>query len=369
MQSSMRSRIAVCLASAVLVAAMAACSRQEPAAESAASAAYEGGAEEVAADAATSPAAPPMAQAPMADHAAEREAAPQAGEGAVDQRAVDQRVVDQRAVDPGQLTSIATNQNDPDRKFIRTARADFRVKDVYAATMAIEDAVAGQGGFVLRNDIQAQTLRAVSHPVGDGKRLQLTEYTVRGSLVVRVPSDRTQAFLREIAPQMAFLDQRSMEAVDARFQILRQQLAWQREQQTQQALGDAVQANDRLDRKAEVIAAQGGAKLQRDEALIQRKEFEDKVAFSTIELSLYQSPKVERNESVDTDAMFDSHRPSFFVRLGEALRTGWYVVLDVFVALMHVWPLWLLGGLGLWGLRRWTASRRRAAPPRRENEG
>lgn len=355
MQSSMRSRIAVCLASAVLVTAVAACGRQESAAESAAaSAAYEGGAEEVAADAAAAPAAPPMAQAGMMDHAAERKAVPQA---------------DEAVVDPAQLASIATSQVDPGRKFIRTARASFRVKEVYAATMAIEDAVAGQGGFVLRNDIQAQTLRAVSHPVGDGKRLQLTEYTMRGSLVVRVPSDRTQAFLREIAPQMAFLDQRSMEAADAQFQILRQQLAWQREQQTQQALGDAVSAGDRLDRKAEIIAARGGAKLQRDEALIQQKEFEDRVAFSTIELSLYQSPKVERTESVDTDAMFDSHRPSFFVRLGEALRTGWYVVLDVFVALMHVWPLWLLGGLGLWGLRRWTASRRRAAPPRRENEG
>jgi hypothetical protein len=356
MQSSMRSRIAVCLASAVLVTAVAACSKHEPAAESAAaSAAYEGSAEEVAADAAAAaPAAPPMAQAGMADQAAEREAAPPLDEG---------------VVDPAQLASIATSQADPGRKFIRTARASFRVKEVYAAAMAIEDAVAGQGGFVLRNDIQAQTLRAVSHPVGDGKRLQLTEYTMRGSLVVRVPSDRTQAFLREIAPQMAFLDQRSMDAVDAQFQILRQQLAWQREQQTQQALGDAVSAGDRLDRKAEVIAAQGGAKLQRDEALIQRKEFEDKVAFSTIELSLYQSPKVERNESVDTDAMFDSHRPSFFVRLGEALRTGWYAVLDVFVALMHVWPLWLLGGLGLWALRTWTASRRRAAPPRRQNEG
>jgi hypothetical protein len=352
MQSSMRSRIAVCLASAVLVTAVAACSKQESAAESAASAAYEGGAEEAAADAAAAPAAPPMAQAGMMDHAAEREPVPQA---------------DEAVVDPAQLASIATSQVDPGRKFIRTARASFRVKEVYAATMAIEDAVAGQGGFVLRNDIQAQTLRAVSHPVGDGKRLQLTEYTMRGSLVVRVPSDRTQAFLREIAPQMAFLDQRSMEAADAQFQILRQQLAWQREQQTQQALGDAVSAGDRLDRKAEIIAARGGAKLQRDEALIQQKEFEDRVAFSTIELSLYQSPKVERTESVDTDAMFDSHRPSFFVRLGEALRTGWYVVLDVFVALMHVWPLWLLGGLGLWGLRTWTLSRRRVAP-RRENE-
>lgn len=362
----MRSKATMWLASAVLVTVVAACSRQEPAAEATAS--YKGGSEEVAAADAAAPAAPPMPQASMdrsrmAERAAARgDEASEAGDDAVD--------LQETVVDPAQVASIATSQEDARRKFIRTARANFRVKDVYAATLAIEDAVASQGGFVLRNDIQAQTLRAVSHPVGDGKRLQLTEYTVQGSLVVRVPSDRTQAFLREIAPQMAFLDQRSMEAVDAQFQILRQQLAWQREQQTQQALGNAVSAGDRLDRKAEVIAAQGSAKLQRDEALIQQKEFEDKVAFSTIDLTLYQSPKVERSESVDTDAMFDSHRPSFFVRLGVALRAGWYVVLDVFVALMHVWPLWLLGGLGLWGLRKWTASRTvRRPPPRPDAEG
>ncbi len=360
MQSSTRSRIAACLTAAALAAAVAACSKHESAAEAAA----EKTSTEVAAADAAAPAAPPMAQAPMRSDATQGEAAADMAEGADATQPYETRV------DPGQLTSIAASQADPARRFIRTARASFRVKDVYAAAMAIEDAVAEQGGFVLRNDIQAQTLRAVSHPVGDGKRLQLTEYTVQGSLVVRVPSDRTQAFLRAIAPQMAFLDQRNLEATDVQFQILRQQLAWQREQQTQQALGDAVQAGDRLDRKAEVIAAQGDAKLQRDEALVQRREFEDKVAFSTIELSLHQSPKVERNESVDTDAMFDSHRPSFFVRLGEALRTGWYAVLDVFVALMHVWPLWLLCGLGLWGLRKWTVSRAaRRTPPQIEHEG
>ncbi len=366
MQSSMRSRIAACLTAAALAAAVAACSKHESPAEAAA----EKASAEVAAADAAAPAAPPMAQVPMRGNAAEREAAADMAEGAVATQQYETRVEEAR-VDPGQITSIAASQADPARRFIRTARASFRVKDVYAAAMAIEDAVAEQGGFVLRNDIQAQTLRAVSHPVGDGKRLQLTEYTVQGSLLVRVPSDRTQAFLRAIAPQMAFLDQRNLEATDVQFQILRQQLAWQREQQTQQALGDAVQTGDRLDRKAEVIAAQGDAKLQRDEALVQRREFEDKVAFSTIDLSLYQSPKVERNESVDTDAMFDSHRPSFFVRLGEALRTGWYVVLDVFVALMHVWPLWLLGGLGLWVLRRWTVSRaaRRTPPPRPDAAG
>ena len=148
-------------------------------------------------------------------------------------------------------------------------------------------------------------------------------------------------------------------------QMLRQQLAYQREQQAQMELGQAMQSGDRLDRKSEVIAARTGAKLQRDEALIQQKEFEDKVDYSTITLTLYQLSKIRQTEMVDAEAVFQKHSPGFFTRLFDALRVGWYGVLDLFIGLMNVWPLWLVMGLGLYGLRRWAVSRRkpRAVPP------
>jgi hypothetical protein len=142
-------------------------------------------------------------------------------------------------------------------------------------------------------------------------------------------------------------------------------LAYQREQQAQMELGQAMQSGDRLDRKSEVIAARTGAKLQRDEALIQQKEFEDKVDYSTITLTLYQLSKIRQTEMVDAEAVFQKHSPGFFTRLFDALRVGWYGVLDLFIGLMNVWPLWLVMGLGLYGLRRWAVSRRkpRSVPP------
>ena len=45
---------------------------------------------------------------------------------------------DQAATDPSQLTSSAATYTDAQRKFIRTAQANFRVKDVYQAALAIE---------------------------------------------------------------------------------------------------------------------------------------------------------------------------------------------------------------------------------------
>jgi hypothetical protein len=251
-----------------------------------------------------------------------------------------------------QVASSAATYTDAQRKFIRSAQAEFRVDDVYRSALAIEDVVAAQGGFVVKNDIAAQTLNTQRRPMGNGKLLELAEYTVRGRLTVRVPSGNTQAFLRAIVGQMAFLERRNFEAMDAQFQLLRQQLAYQRSQQAQHDLGQAAQQDGRIDRKADVIQARGDAKSARDEALIAQKEFEDRIAFSTIDLSLYQASKIRKTELTDVEAVFQQNGPGFFARLGDSLRVGWHGVLDAVIELAKPWPLWLLVAVGAIAYRR-----------------
>ncbi len=265
-----------------------------------------------------------------------------------------------------QVSSSAATYKDAKRKFIRNAQAQFRVKDVYRSALAIEDVAAAQGGFVVNNNIYAQTLNTQRRPAGDGMLVELTEYTVRGDISVRVPSDNTQAFLRAIANQMEFLDQRSFNAADAQFDILRQQLAFEREQQAQRDLGQAGRQGGHMLDKVDVISAQSSAKLQRDEALIQQKQYEDKVEFSTISLSLYQMSRIRKTELPDVEAIFRDNSPGFFSRLGESMRVGWYWILDLFVALMRAWPVWLMLAAALVGFRRWRVGRRPApkvSPP------
>jgi hypothetical protein len=367
---SIHSNLIACGLTAALFLGIAACSKQESAAESTNMASADAVAEAVAsAEGGAMPASAPMpqeaAKAESKNAPAFAELGDAAAESEEDARRSEPQVEVVTRVDAGQVSSSAATFDDGQRKFIRTAQAQFRVKDVYSSALAIEDVAAQQGGFVVNNNISAQTMNVQRRPAGDGKLIELVEYTVRGTLSVRVPSDKTQAFLRAIASQMEFLDQRSFDAADAQFQMLRQQLAYQREQQAQMELGQAMQAGDRLDRKSEVIAARTGAKLQRDEALIQQKEFEDKVDYSTISLTLYQLSKIRQTEMVDVEAVFQKHSPGFFTRLFDALRVGWYGVLDLFIGLMNVWPLWLVMGLGLYGLRRWVVSRRkqRSVPP------
>lgn len=295
-----------------------------------------------------------------ADADATAESAPAMGESAAVAAAVEVAPQNREApmlqgpgVDPSQVASDVATQVDPQRRFIRTAQAQFQVKDVYRTALAIEDEVASQGGFVVDNEISSQVQRVLSRPLAPGKRLELTEYSLQGQLTVRVPSERTQAFLRAVAAQMEFLDRRSFSARDAQFDLLRQQLASQRAQDEQRELGDAVQAGGKLADRTDAIQSRGAARATRDEALIAQKEFEDRVAFSTITLSLRQDAQVRRAERVDVDAVFRDNGPGFFSRLGESLAVGWRAALDIVIALAALWPLWLTVVAAGVAWRRW----------------
>ena len=301
-----------------------------------------------------------------ADADATAESAPAMGEAAADAAAAapqnrEAPMLQGPGVDPSQVASEVATQVDPQRRFIRTAQAQFQVKDVYRTALAIEDEVASQGGFVVDNEISSQVQRVLSRPLAPGKRLELTEYSLQGQLTVRVPSERTQAFLRAVAAQMEFLDRRSFSARDAQFDLLRQQLASQRAQDEQRELGDAVQAGGKLADRTDAIQSRGAARATRDEALIAQKEFEDRVAFSTITLSLRQDAQVRRAERVDVDAVFRDNGPGFFSRLGESLAVGWRAALDIVIALAALWPLWLMVvAVGL-AWRRWRKTHPRPA--------
>ncbi len=313
------------LAAALLLTALVACSRA-PQGESAASAdavaepAMQAPAEAAAGTSAN--AAAPRAQAEVADDAT-------------------QASVQAPPADATQLVSSTGQSTDPRRRFVRTASARFGVDDVYRAAMAIEDAAAAERGFVVANRITTQVRSTHERRIGEGKLLRLSEVAPEGELVVRVPSDRAQAFLRAIARQMAFLDERDFQANDVQFDLLRRELAARRAAQVQADVARAAQAGPasiRLD----AAMARGDVLAQRDEAVVSRRELEDQVEFATLRLALHQPPQVRRTIVPDIDAIVRDSGPGFFASFGDALAAGWRGLLDALVLGAALWPLWLV---------------------------
>lgn len=251
-----------------------------------------------------------------------------------------------------QLSSAAVTQDDGQRAFIRTASAEFEVQDVYKTALAIEDDVAALGGFVVENDIRSEVTETRRRALGQELQLTLTRYRTVGALTVRVPTDKTQTFLRALAKQMTFLERRNFQARDAQLEILRARLAQQRAQQTQAAIASAGEEGRTRDR-VDAARAQGEAQLERDSALLAQREYEDSVAFSTLHLTFRQEPQVRTSEGVDADAVMRDRGPGFFRRLASSLQSGWNAVLEVTLVLMAAWPVWLLVLVALGGLRAW----------------
>jgi len=249
--------------------------------------------------------------------------------------------VQREGVDASQLVSGALAPSDPQRRFVRTADASFQVDDVYAALLAVEDAVAATGGFVARNDVASTVVRQYARPIGDGRRLQLSEVATQGTLVVRVPSERMQAFLRAIAKRMRFLDARSFEANDVQFDLLRRELAMQRARELQHDARAAAAQAGRTSEKIDAMEARERVLAARDEAIAARRELEDRIAFGTITLALREPVKVREQVVPDTDAILRERGPGFFAEAGQAARAGWRGLLAGLVVLVGLWPLWL----------------------------
>jgi hypothetical protein len=270
---------------------------------------------------------------------------------------VPQRVVtaDAAVTGPGvsadAMGSAALTQDIGARRFIRSAQVEGQVQDVQRALTRIEDLAARFGGFVTRNDLSTSAGRVERRAIGDGRLVELTTYVVEGQLQVRVPSDRAQAFLRAVVPELEFLDRRHFEAVDAQFELLRRELARQRHDGAQAALGAATARGGILVDQADAIDRRAQQQAGRDEALIEQRTFEDRVAFATLDLTLRQPERVRRAERPDVDAILRREGPGFASRLGDAIAGGWRGLLDVSIGLVALWPLWLGIAAALWAVR------------------
>ncbi len=261
---------------------------------------------------------------------------------------------------PLQLVSSATSYTDATHKFIRTANLRIQVRDVYASAIGIEDTAASHGGFVIKNEIKSTQPNMRSFRSADGSYKNVHEYSIDGNLTLRVPSEKMQAFLRALVTHVVFLDQRNFAARDVQFDLLRKQLAMTREHETQNELAEAIGRGGKLFQMTEAITARSTLKETRDEAIVERKELEEQVAFSTIELYLYQPAKTVLSKAVDDGALYAIYEAGLGERLGEKLRGGWDDLTGFVLGLIGAWPLLLSLGLGLAAFRRWR--RQRAAP-------
>lgn len=242
---------------------------------------------------------------------------------------------------PVSSSAAVETGKDSSRKFIRTADLKFKVKNVIESTYDIENITGRQGGFVTYTNLVSDVNNVLNTPVSADSTLVTTSFTVRNTLVLRVPNTKLDTTLKEIARNIDFLDYRIIKAEDVALQILSNTLTQKRSAKNEERLTHAI--DNRGKKLNETTLAEEvllSKQEQADNAKIANLSLKDQVTFSTINLEIYQRQSIKR-ELISNDKNIDVYEPGFGSKLLESIKSGWSILEAFLVFLVRLWGLFL----------------------------
>lgn len=246
--------------------------------------------------------------------------------------------------------------NEPQRKFLRTADMQFKVKDVRKSSEQIEDLTSKYGGFVTYSHMHSDEQDKKTVVISEDSLLQVSSVSVENDIIIRVPNQHLPGVLKELNSMMLYVDHRTIKAEDVRLQMLSNDLANKRQERfvdrnqtvhenRKGNIGTAVEAEETL-LDHQTVA---------DNHKIQNLSLQDQVDFSTLTIKLYQASFLSK-VMVENRQGIDNYRPNVFMRIWDSIKIGWMFLEDVIVILLRMWVFLVLGGAAFfyWQYRKKT---------------
>jgi hypothetical protein len=239
--------------------------------------------------------------------------------------------------------SNAVQEETIDKKVIRTADTKFKVKDVKKATKDIEAITAGCDGFIQSSELRSDIMRTEYMRLSADSMLEVQEVYLSNNITLRVPIEKFDTVLHKLEKLEVFLDYRRINADDVSLTYYSNKLKIKNKLRSQQRIQQAI--DNKGKKLGEIIEAEQTAAELENEAVdntINNLSIDEKVSFSTITAYIYQPNFTFKNTVPDYNV--DSYSPSFWHRLGNALKFGWNIVLELFIFLAGSWSILLILG-------------------------
>jgi hypothetical protein len=252
------------------------------------------------------------------------------------------------------LSSSATVQNKKDttHQFVRTADLKFKVNNVIDATYSIERIITQQNGFVTYTNLHSIVNEVIETPVGNDSLLETTKFSIVNSMVIRVPNTQLDTALKSMAKLVEFLDYRVIKADDVALQLLSNRLSHARNNESAERLMQAeAQQRGKLNDVNTVEESIYNRASAADAAHIENIALRDKIAYSTVNIELYQHPGIKRSLIIN-DKNLGKYEPSLAVKLWHSLRFGWHILETVLLFFVQFWPLAILGMIAFFAIKK-----------------
>lgn len=256
------------------------------------------------------------------------------------------------ALDSVMLESqTAEAANKPQRKFVRTADLQFKVKDVRKSSEEIEDLTTKYGGFIAYSNMYSDILDKKTVVISRDSVLEVSSINIQNEINIKVPNQHLQALLKDLNGMMLHVNHRIIKADDVSLQMLSHELYNKRVEKFSERIESAHQH-----RKGDVAATTKaedtllGRQLSADEHKVQNLSLQDQVDFSTVTINLYQNTFIDK-AMLENQEVIDNYRTNVFLRIWDSVKTGWIFFEDMLVILVRLWIFLLLGVVAFWYLQ------------------
>ncbi len=243
-----------------------------------------------------------------------------------------------------QLESKAVNQQVADKKFVVNASAEFTVTDVVDSVNTIEELTKKNQGFIEFSHID-NNLISTKDVVRSDVIIRLSRYVRTAQMTVRIPKDNVSEFLKQLQKQVKFLQASEFSAKDVTLDIYREQLesqisGEQVEELEEQRL-NAKKAKEQTS-NVDTINKTYEAKTKQALAKLEKKAIEDKIKYSTIQLSFSQPENIYQKTLTNTQKLVNNYQPNFQVQLQDSVQSGWLSFKEIILELAKGWWIALL---------------------------
>jgi hypothetical protein len=216
-------------------------------------------------------------------------------------------------------------------KLVKTAGIQFKVEDVVQGVKAVSQLTKQAGGMVVNQELQSIEESQKELEVSSDSLMIITAYTPQASVTVRVPTAQLESFLFSVADLGYYTS-------SSRLHIDDKSLAY-----LQNALQQKARAEVLSQKRTGKPLTDIQAIAVKDEAIQQQianQAIDSEVAYSTVELSLFQNALV--NKEMIANYKLSGYQQPFSKRLQSAISNGWQAFTLFILALSHLWVFLLL---------------------------
>jgi len=204
---------------------------------------------------------------------------------------------------------------DWDKKIIKNASLDLEVKDYDIYYTSLREKVRNLGGYIAQEE-QTQS-----------------EYKIQNNLSIKVPVDQFDNAVYQLIQNIEKLNEKKITSQDVTTEFVDTKSRMESKKQVRQKYLDLLRQAKNMEEILSVQSEINGIQEEIESATGHIEYLSHSSSFSTISLTYYQvlDPSARNNDS-----------PGFETKLGNAFRSGGAVLVDLFVGLVSIWPIFLL---------------------------